>query len=163
MAIDQFGTVEIVPGITGPERITGLEVVVPMRTAEGGHVPIESTAEIAWSEERRRYLCTSISSEQGLSAEMLRYVTPAQYIKLALLAAARISTLPNDDHLDPWGLEVPEDVREAGIRTQRGLRWVRHLDAYATAVSLSPAKAIQESFGVSAATAGRWLAKAREQ
>jgi hypothetical protein len=157
MAIDQFEPVEIVPGVVGPEQIVNPNCVIRF---PGGK--LEATAEVTFDRQRRRYLLTALSCAEGLTAENLRYAKPTFYIATSVLMS-RPTTLPNPEHLDPWGLDVPEDVRQAGIRTGRGLEWVRHLEAYAKAISDSPTKIIVNEFRVSAATAGRWLAKARKK
>jgi hypothetical protein len=43
------------------------------------------------------------------------------------------------------------------------LRWVAHIYQFAVAVGAKPTKWIEESFGLSRPTAGRWIAAARER
>jgi hypothetical protein len=60
------------------------------------------------------------------------------------------------------GLEAPEGLREEGP-TGRALQWVAHLYHYGMAVSMKPAKVVEETLKLSHGTAVRWVRLARQK
>jgi hypothetical protein len=98
-----------------------------------------------------------------ITGEFLRSLTPREDVRAALkmlspmtrtqsgaVVTAKIPTRP------------PKGIASQGP-TEEVLKWVAQEYAFAYALTIPPTKAVQESLGVSRATAGRWVAEARHR
>lgn len=146
------GEIEICPGIIGPQ------LVIDDRFAVGG---AKLSFTLGFDLDRWQYICLELRV-RNVTPDALRQITIATDIKEILLTPEPvIKILPNIDHRDPWGLDVPSDIREAP--TSRSLRWVAHLYTYGLAVESAPTKVVEEKLALPRATVSRWVRMARER
>jgi hypothetical protein len=162
--------VQIVPGVEGPRWIT--DDRLRTMSMEGGGVGVRTRS--YYDDAARRYVCTNFevfrtpdaSEGKGfITSEVLRKLAVGHLIQMALLNLPDLQVtreLPNPDNVEPWGWTLPEGLREEGP-TNRVLRWVAHLYLHAMAVSMNPAKAVEDRLGLSHSTAGRWIRQARQK
>ena len=159
------------PGVEGPRWVTNDRIVTMSR--EGGAVGTQLRLE--YDDEARRYLCTrfevfrSPDASEGkgfVTSELLRSTPVHDFIALTLNVPDDnghiFSELPNPDNVEPWGLALPEGLREEGP-TDRALQWVAHLYRYAMAVALKPAQQVEILMGLTHSTAARWIRLARQK
>jgi hypothetical protein len=151
--------VTIVPGVVG------LAAFLSERWVEQ---TVEAVLDVRYDRNHRRYVLHELRlvrhdpTSAGVTAEALRYVKVDQYLALSILAGAQVRTLPNPDGREPWGTQLPDRLGLEGP-TDRVLRWVAHVYRYAVAVHVGPTQTVEGWFGVSRATAGRWVGLARKQ
>jgi hypothetical protein len=160
--------VQVVPGVEGPRWVTDDRLATMSR--EGGGVG--TRCRIEYDPDERRYVCTSFevfrtpdaSEGKGfVTSEVLRDLAVGQLIRLTLIIPDSVlSELPNPDNVEPWGWAPPKGLREEGP-TDRSLQWVAHLYRYAMAISMTPAKTVEETLHLSHGTAARWIRLARQK
>jgi hypothetical protein len=98
-----------------------------------------------------------------VTSEVLRDLAVEHLITLTLVIPDSVhSELPNPDDVEPWGWKPPEGLREEGP-TDRALQWVAHMYHYGMAVSMKPAKVVEETLKLSHGTAVRWIRLARQK
>jgi hypothetical protein len=140
---------------------------------EGGGVG--TRLHIEYDDDRHRYLCTSFevyrtpeaSEGKGfVTTELLRDTPVGSFISATLNIPGSdghiFRELPNPDNVEPWGWTPPKDLSKEGP-TDRALQWVAHLYLYAMAVSLPPAKGVEDTLGLTHSTAARWIRLARQK
>jgi hypothetical protein len=140
---------------------------------EGGGVG--TRLRIEYDDDSRRYLCTSFevfrtpeaSEGKGfVTTELLRRTPVGSFVAATLNIPDEnghiFHELPNPDNVEPWGWTPPEGLREDGP-TDRALQWTAHLYLYAMAISMNPAKAVEDTLGLSHSTAARWVRLARQK
>jgi hypothetical protein len=151
------GEVELVPGVVGPARIVTDEWSLPYQGVE-----YQVEVEVEYDHELQRYVVRKFSvggvGAGEITGDVLRMVAMSTYIKGSVLIDVR--DLPNPDGREPWGRQMPEDVRDAP--TRRALKWVAHWYRYAFAISAAPTKTVIEEIDLEPSTAGRWISKARQ-
>jgi hypothetical protein len=147
------GKTQIVPGVVGPTEIKQDNFVIP--TTHGG-MDVELTVRF----DHGRYVCTEMRATGDVITEAVRQVRITEFVTIMLLLDPVMTELPNPRGIDPWGLQVPADVREAP--TSRSLKWVAHIYAYGLAIG-TPTKAVEELIELPRATASRWVRIAKEQ
>jgi hypothetical protein len=139
----------------------------------GGGVAVE--LRIDYDDDERRYVCTefrvyrSPDSSEGkgfVTTETLRHVTVSDWLRFTLNIPVRndhlFRELPNTDNVEPWGWKPPKGLAKEGP-TDRALQWVAHLYLYAMAISMNPAKTVEERLKLSHSTAARWIRLARQK
>lgn len=142
--------VQLGPDLTMPKRCT-----VTTADCNGYDVQALLVLDEGW-----RYRCTElrVTRRDGgpeVSGEGIRAIPLAGIIRDGVLSAAAVSA-----RLQGWGTP-PEGIAEHGP-TPDALRWVARIYRLAHAAGDTPRKRVEETFGVSPATAGRWVAAARE-
>jgi hypothetical protein len=154
-------TVQIVPGVVGPEQIIR-DGVVP--TPDGS---IDLRLKIGYDSQRGRYVCQEFRAVPGtglVTTDALRRVTIADLIRTSLLAdddgQPVIRGLENPDGREPWGLTAPDDLDVYGP-TDRALQWTAHFYRLGYAVAHNPTKLVEQALGLPRSTVGRWIAAAR--
>jgi hypothetical protein len=162
----------LVPGVEGPRWITTDDIRTASRI--GGGVGVEMRIE--YDDDQRRYVCTEFvarrtsdaSEGRGfVTSETLRELAIAELIATHLymlrhLGLEGIRELPNPDGAEPWGWEPPKDLIKEGP-TDRALQWVAHLYHFGMAISMKPAKVVEDTLGLSHGTAARWVRLARQK
>lgn len=151
------------PGVAGPGLVRDESFTL---TPGGQRVALS----VRFDPGLHRYVCDQLTISRDVTArpaqpvttEALRRVKVTDFVLLALLRDGRIRDLPNPGGREPWGRTPPDGLADEGP-TDRVLRWVAHLYRLALAVEAKPTKAVQESFGLSRATTGRWIAAARDR
>jgi hypothetical protein len=146
------GKTQIVAGVTGPTEVKQDNFAIP--TTHGG-MNVALTVKF----ERGRYVCTEMRATGDVITEAVRQVKITEFVQAMLLLDRVFTELPNPRGIDPWGLQVPADVREAP--TSRSLRWVAHIYAYGLALG-TPTKAVEELINLPRATASRWVRMAKQ-
>ena len=166
------------PGVEAPRWMTDDRMFTSSR--EGGAVG--TRLRIEYDDDRHRYLCTNFevfrdpdaSEGKGFVTTELLRDTPVGGLIAATLSLPDVNDgtpgpmfpdfheLPNPDKVEPWGRTPPEGLREEGP-TDRALQWTAHLYRYAMAISLNPAKAVEDQLRLSHGTAARWVRLARQK
>jgi hypothetical protein len=156
--------IEIVPGVVGPETVTwnGRAVFTTAR--------LEAEYEFRFDGDLWRYVCDKLTVHANhgvpITAAALREVKVAEIMLAVLMASGeppgRIRDLPNPDGREPWGRQLPDGLAEEGP-TDRALRWVAHIYRFAFAVGGPPTGWVEEAFGLTRPTAGRWISAARQR
>jgi hypothetical protein len=145
----------IMPGIVGPRRLTADDFVI-------GH-SMRVRLELEFDDERRRYVCRElVARDRDVTGELLRHVPVSRLVYVALRWGDQpaVRAAENPDGHEPWGLHAPDGIAGGGP-TERALQWTAHAYGYADAVGLSTTETVQSMLGLSRATTGRWIAKAR--
>jgi hypothetical protein len=164
--------VRVVPGVEGPRWITDDRGTTSSR--QGGAVGLRLRVE--YDDDLRRYVCTEFTARRTADTQEGRgYVTsetlrePAVGMWIAVMLNTDdvhghrvIRELPNENGAEPWGWTPPEGLSKEGP-SDRALRWVAHLYHYGMAVSLNPAKIVEDFLGLSHSTAARWVRLARQK
>lgn len=109
--------------------------------------------------ERGRYRCRELLVSQGesgepVTGEALRAIPLAQLIRAGLNHVERLAALMGRAERPP--------VTTRGGPTPEVLAWLAHQYRRAYAVGDPPKQAVAQGLGVSIATAGRWISRARE-
>jgi hypothetical protein len=129
---------------------------------------------IEYNDDQRRYVCTEFTARRTLDAsegkgfvtsEILRDFAVAGLIATNLIMLRHvgrdgISELPNPNNIEPWGWTPPEGLNKEGP-TDRALRGAAHLYRYGLAISMKPAKVVEDTLKLSHGTAARWIRLAR--
>jgi hypothetical protein len=99
-----------------------------------------------------------------ITAEFLRSLTPRDDVRAALLDLLKPMTWSQSGAVVTAQIpgRPPKGIASQGP-TEEVLKWVAQEYALAYALTIPPTKAVQESLGVSRATAGRWVAEARHR
>jgi hypothetical protein len=163
--------VQLVPGIEAPRTVTTDEIVTWSRA--GGGVAVQ--LQIEYDDDERRYVCTEFTARRSpdaqegkgfVTSETLRQPAVSDLIAITLMLIRQqdgaIKELPNPDNVDPWGWTIPPDLIKEGP-TDRTLQWVAHLYHYGLAISLKPAKVVEERLELPHGTAARWIRLARQK
>ena len=121
----------------------------------------------AFDRELLRYVTASVEVRQRdggpeVTGAELRSIRVQQYLREGLLGAIEVGYGP--DNLMP--LQVTEEKRAEikleGPSSKETLRWVGMIYRAAEAVSMRPAKAVQDQLGLTQATASVWIRRARD-
>lgn len=140
--------VEIAPGLQVPARGT------VVATDCNGY-DLHATVELHGGRYQCRELCiTSRDDGSEVTGEAVRSVPVAGVIREGVLSMARATAALG-------GLQPPDGITEHGP-TREALEWVARIYRLAYAVGDTPKKAVESALGLPPATAGRWVARARE-
>jgi hypothetical protein len=146
-AAEEFDPEEIMPGVALLPRFTA--------TAWGG--PLPSTVKIEAHLSEGQYRVRAISSEEGLTTDMLRKIPVSQILQRAKPSVLR--------KLRQIGVSVESEPapvdRKLGGPTDEMLHSVAVAYRVAHAFDQPPTDAVAEQFGLPRSTAGRWVSEAR--
>lgn len=167
--------VEIVAGVLGARTISSTDLTgTPVRDPGTG---LDVEVVVSYVDELGRYLPVSVTysvptdadvsgAPEQVTTTLVRRLTTARESSIASITARVLAwpgTLTEASYrprgAQVWGLRLPADADLADRDLL--LRWVGHFHALGAATS-GAAREVAAGLGVSRATAGRWIADARE-
>jgi hypothetical protein len=142
----------------GVELASGLRIPAKFTCTRSDPDGLEVSYRIEFDD--RRYVCTEVTVRgRAVTGESLRKLTVARDVVKGLNI---LLMPPGKAPLLGVGLTPPEGIAAKGA-TDEVLGWVARIYELATMLTLPPTKYVQDGFGISRATAGRWVAEARRR
>lgn len=150
-------------GSFDPATTSWVEIAPGLRMPQCGKVTVTDCGgydlELKVELDNGRYHCrllqmNSCDGGPEVTGEAVRSVPVASIIGDGVRSIAHVAAVFG-------GLHPPVNLGEQGP-TREALEWVARIYRLAYAVGDTPKKAVESALGLSPATAGRWVAKARE-
>ncbi len=156
--------------IDGPVIKFPAGLVTPSRLLLTVEDPEGYDLELEIAFEGDRYVCRELRMRQReggppVTGEALRDVTVRNYVRTGIrLAVMKEEQAPDGTSVlrSALGRKPPKGLAKQGP-TDEVLRWVAQIYGLAVALNEPPTKSVQDELGVSRATAGRWVAEARNR